>query len=1131
MQSDFEQEVNALNSQVVALYVQAKYPLALEAGLHSYELARAHLADTHPALISSVNNLAGVYRELEEYEKAEEFYLRGLELRRAAHGDAHREIASSLNNLASLYRIRGMPKRAERCYVEALDIWRATVGEHHPEYANTLSNLAHLYHIEGDYDCALPLSQQALTLRQTLLGERNPAVAVSLNNLAMLYTSMGTPLLAQPLLEQSLAIRREAPQPSPPAIATALTNLASFFYLIGSYDQAEPLYREALTVWRSVVGTGHTSYITTLSNLALIYHNLADNRRARALWRRAIIGARNVLGEQNNAVATSRLNLGLLYFDQGNLRWAKRHILRALAIRKAIFGKHHPELAHAANALGLVYYRGGDYQRAEKLFRRAVTILQRSVGADRDLALVQNNLGALLHANGAYERAATRYREALALLESLGDVGHPRRADMLYNLARTQWMMGDTADAVASFADATSIDHQTMGILFSLASERQRMGYLLAVKGRLDGLLSLVLSQHAPTNAVVRTAMNIALRRKGLSTEASVVQRAAMLYGRHPEQAPRLRELRALDSQIARAYLDGPSTSDSSDSSLFQRKLARWKANRDRLEAQLAPLIREVNLARRLASATVESVAEVLPPDTALVEYVRYTPLEATSPPGHLTDEFRSDHYAAIVVPAGHPDQAALMDLGAASLIDAYVETVRSTFGRPPGGRGAARKRTPALLVERGRADVMSRDEVRQEHEADPLGSRFIRRVADAERSTNDEVAAAQALRRAIFDPVEKGLSAACRALIISPDGDLNLLPLGILPLEGTARLVDKYSISYVGAGRDVLSFGDARLLPVLTQDYVRGASLVIADPDYDLDERDESREPAGTDQQLTDVDSPQTMSSASAANHPNTGKHLPRLLDAPRQRGELPQLRFQRLPGTRQEGIEIARLLHVHPLLAKEAVESHIKSAQAPRILHIATHGFFLSDQQTARVGSEPLLAGSTGEDRFWRLRHVEDPLLRSGLAFAGANTWLQGREVPPTAEDGLLTARDVLYLDLEGTDLVTLSACETGVGQVHVGEGVFGLRRAFTQAGAKTLVMSLWRIPDVQTRALMSAFYERLLSGVSCVEALRAAQLELRQRYPDPYYWGAFICSGAPDPLFWDRGSAGASPAPMDL
>jgi CHAT domain-containing protein len=140
---------------------------------------------------------------------------------------------------------------------------------------------------------------------------------------------------------------------------------------------------------------------------------------------------------------------------------------------------------------------------------------------------------------------------------------------------------------------------------------------------------------------------------------------------------------------------------------------------------------------------------------------------------------------------------------------------------------------------------------------------------------------------------------------------------------------------------------------------------------------------------------------------------------------------------------------------------------------------------------------------------------MLRSGLALAGVNTWLKKRPLLKEAEDGILTAEDVSGWNLSNTELVVLSACETGLGDIVTGGGVYGLRRAFVLAGAQTLVMSLCKVPDQQTKELMIDFYKRLLSGKPRAEALRQAQLVMKDRYPDPYYWGAFICQGNPGSL----------------
>ena len=378
-------------------------------------------------------------------------------------------------------------------------------------------------------------------------------------------------------------------------------------------------------------------------------------------------------------------------------------------------------------------------------------------------------------------------------------------------------------------------------------------------------------------------------------------------------------------------------------------------------------------------------------------------------------------------------------------------------------------------------------------------------------------------LRAAVFDPLAGALG-ACRRLLLAPDGDLNRLPFEALPLGDGRHLFDAYRMSYVTVGRDALRFR-------VRSGRQPGEPLVAADPDFDL---------------------------GVGADAPTPAAPLPCRLSRDLDRS---RYHFARLPGTRAEGERVARRLGVPPLLDGAALEGRLKACRSPRILHLATHGFFLPDQprdmnQLGRnlelmgVGETPGLGRLSGPG-------MEDPMLRSGLALAGANTFLRGAAPPPEAEDGLLTAADVASLDLLDTELVVLSACETGLGVVHVGEGVFGLRRAFVVAGAKTPVMSLWKVPDLATAFLMYRFYDNLLTrgldrDLALSEAQRATRdatiaqlkaewltpamidrlaagdaearrhLEQLAGQPDdyrpfasPFFWGAFICQGDPSPL----------------
>ncbi|MGE5245761.1 MAG: CHAT domain-containing protein, partial [Betaproteobacteria bacterium] len=250
---------------------------------------------------------------------------------------------------------------------------------------------------------------------------------------------------------------------------------------------------------------------------------------------------------------------------------------------------------------------------------------------------------------------------------------------------------------------------------------------------------------------------------------------------------------------------------------------------------------------------------------------------------------------------------------------------------------------------------------------------------------------------------------------------------------------------SYVSSGRDLLRLHPARATP--------GRPVIVADPLFG--------EPRRT--------APAARRGAGAT-------------------ARAPRLYFAPLSGSAVEGRAIKALFPDARLLTgPRATKAGVEAVKAPRILHIASHGFFLSDDEA-------------------RPAEVRNPLLRSGLALAGANL-AQG-----AGGDGILTALEAADLDLRGTKLVTLSACDTGVGEVRSGEGVYGLRRAFVLAGAEAVVMTLWPVSDSIARDTMVAYYEGLRAGAGRGDALRQAKLAIlgNPKRRHPYYWASFIQSG---------------------
>jgi CHAT domain-containing protein len=307
------------------------------------------------------------------------------------------------------------------------------------------------------------------------------------------------------------------------------------------------------------------------------------------------------------------------------------------------------------------------------------------------------------------------------------------------------------------------------------------------------------------------------------------------------------------------------------------------------------------------------------------------------------------------------------------------------------------------------------------------------------------------------------------------------------LPVEKDRYANEDHPITYVVSGRDLAQATGRR-------PEGHGQALVMADPDYDLD-------PTVASQAARQVLRGQGSSSDELAL---------RGLSRSFSLGSIP-----RLPGTAAEAKSIEPKLqayaHTKPIVYTDrfALEPVFKAFRQPRVVLMSTHGFFLEDRKEEPADRAGLLleAGETG--RKPRVTS-ENPLLRCGLLLAGCNH-------PQGDKDGVLTGLEIVGTDLRGTELVVLSACETGLGDVRNGEGVAGLRQAFQLAGVETVVATLWKVPDKESARLMTAFFDNLAAGQGKADALRAAQLDLiksrRDRYgaAHPFFWAAFTVTGA--------------------
>jgi CHAT domain-containing protein len=568
-----------------------------------------------------------------------------------------------------------------------------------------------------------------------------------------------------------------------------------------------------------------------------------------------------------------------------------------------------------------------------------------------------------------------------------------------------------------------------------------------------------------------------------MAYEAAAAQHQAALAGAYPELEAPFAQLGRVRAELARRALSDPIRGETP--SQHERRLRELEEEREQLERHLATQVPEIELQRRLRAADRAAIARALPAGGMLVEYLRFQPYPFEA--AREERRWEPERYLAFTMPAGEPERVRMIDLGAAGTIDGLIARFRWMIA----GEELPHDMAASALV------------AAPEDPCRGLYSRLFVPLLELTVNGNGHHSTPH--------------------FVIAPDGELCRLPFEALLSPEGRFVIEDHLISYVTVRRDVVRFGD--------QPVASSGAVIVADPDYDL-----GAALTGTEASAALWDSTGDAPTAVAGvgrgvgeqRHTNSLRHL-----------QAEAKGFGPLSGTRAEGEAVQRLLREGGIdvasfwMKEQALEGRFKAVHRPVILHLATHGFFLPDSNRAAREQLPELWG-TRRDGMGALaqalggqRYVESPLVRSGLVFAGVNTVLAQKPVPEEVEDGFVNGMDVLTMDLLGTELMTLSACDTGMGDSRRGEGVMGLRRACTLAGARTLVMSLWGVPDDETQRLMTRFYTHLLAGMGKAAALCQAQLDLIKHLrvsrgdADPYFWAAFICQGDPAPL-----QVGASP-----
>lgn len=988
-----------------------------------------------------------------------------------AAGEGDIEEAQQLElQIAALYRQAKLTEAigpAQR----VLDIRQRVQGADHVDVATSLNNLAELLRADHQYARAESLHQRALSIRDKKLGSDHVAVAFSLHNLALLSVDRGDYPSAERLHQRARAIFESQLGPNHPHVALSLNKLARLYWITGDYDRAIELLQRALDIAEAARQPDPLAVAHGLNDLATLYGEIGNVARAIELLQRALSLSTKAVGEHHPANAPPLGNLAVMYTKKGDYARAESLQRRALDIREKQFGVDHLDVAVSLNNLAELYALQGHYKRAEQLHLRALEIRMTKLGPEHvDVALSLNNLARVYIELGEYIRAEPLLRQAIDIDSKALGPEHPSVVNKLSNLGHLYYRSQDYAraepllrGAVASYETALGDSHpelaQALGSLAVLYLEKGDYARAEPLHLRSLAIRKKALGEDHPE--VADALNNLALQHWATDRIPSAIE--------YLERAHDVRE-----GHIAKVLLAG---------SLHDRRLFLATREWERhlavsLHAQGAP---ENPAALKLALTSVlRRKGRLLDSQVDTVANLRQH-LGATEQA--LLDEIAASRgriaRLTLAGPGRRSPEAHQRSL--ASLANETVELERQLASRSAAFRAqsesvslaAVTAAIPAgtTLVEFVRYDPYSpRGRTPDERWAGPAryAAYLVRRGAAPTWVDLGEAEAIDGLARAFLSALrdrraafEGGLeyrlhARALDAAVMQPirakvDSSTRWLiaPDGALNVVPFAALIDESGRHLVQRFSFSYLTTGRDLLRLSSGGPARGAALVIANPDFD-----------GGGAQDT------TPPSARAG--------------------------YKSLPGTAQEAAALQGLLIGATLRTKgDASERRLKDVHGPELLHIATHSFFRPAGRNNKPG------GGRGS---------RSSLLRSGLVLAGANAGGQ------SGEDGIMTALEAASLDLWGTKLVVLSACETGLGDIESGEGVHGLRRAFALAGAESMLMSLWKVNDEATRDLMIAYYTELRAGGGRAEALRNVQLSMlaNEQLSHPYFWSSFIPIG---------------------
>ncbi|MFH2054409.1 MAG: CHAT domain-containing tetratricopeptide repeat protein [bacterium] len=943
-------------------------------------------------------------------------------------------------------------------------------------FVKTAKTLAEQYAMAGNLAKAVAILDKTLPLAEQAYGEAQPETAVLHNKLGMMMAQSGEIDAALSHFQRALTIFENAGEDWRPMVASAAKNCALCHTARDEFSLAEPLYLRALRIYQVVTDTIDYQIAAIMNNLGGIYIYWGEYARAEPLFEQAMPIMSSSMGTEHPAVVQIVCNRGICTERLGRLDESEQLYRDAIVAYDKIYGEDSDAAGEVLHAIAQLKLVKGELSESDSLYRRAIAVREKTLGKSHNLVGASlQGLARVKMQLGDYDLAAELLDSALAIRTNATAPDHPDVAKVLVDIAKLKI-------ATRQYEEADEVLRRALGIYQNFwGDSHPDVAYTYELMRRN----SRNKKNYEQAEYAARRAFEI--RHRILLENANMLsERNALIFAGNARQAAN-GFLSALKDQSP----DGKFTERQCADIIMAVKgqiVDQMNRRQQRLRESDNPEVEHLLAAHQAAVAEVSHLTygqAAVEPDERYLKQLDSLSALVQSCETELARLGLNRDTEAITV-TGEPETiASLLPVGAA-----LIEFLRYSYLAP--SEENSEDRYLALVSSRngvqfcgdlGEAAVIDSAVSKFRQHLDAVSSEWPDLSTDRQTEADELL---QRLYSLVWSPFAAEIKPNAQ-LLICPDGAMNLLSFGSLKDDQGKYLVELHPISYLSAGRDLQRIAE----PATPGDGL----LALGDPDFN----------SSVSSRLTAIGSMTTVASYTAGS-----TEPPPIL-----RSSCDFHRGKALPPLKYSAREVDRIAShwrtrfgEEPvvLLQEAASEDNFKSqAGGKQVLHIASHGFFASEDCQSQ-SDQRLPASISGG-------LPDNPLLRSGILLAGASRPEEDGAV--AIEDGVLTAYEVAGLDLNGVKWVVLSACETGLGDIEAGEGVYGLRRAFELAGVRTVISSLWSVPDKETAGTMDLLYgkepENLAVAFQQVAISQIRELREREMPDHPYIWAAFVTTGA--------------------